>query len=155
MAVSLSGTATAQPAGDDLLNRAAQCLAVKGFLPRAASGKPAFGYLLDDKSYPGKTTIYIVDYRSSSRTSGSVFTVFLTKRNGSQFFNVQNNADFTLTKSGNDGVSFTNPPLGGIWTSEHLSSAIRQIRKQPTSMIPAKDLLVPNSSIKCEAYTDK
>src|SRR5262249_26895221 len=86
----LSCAAHAHLAGKVLLNHAVQCLAVKGFLPRTMPRKLTFGYLLDDKSDPGKTMIYVVNYRNSSRSGGLVFVVFLTKRDSGQVFNIQN-----------------------------------------------------------------
>lgn len=113
-----------------------------------------FGYLLDEKSYPGEKMLYVVDYPNPSRLDGFVFTIFLTERDGHQNFNIQNNARFTVSKDADDGVSFVSPPLGGTWTHEHLASAIKQIEKQPRYTILAKDLLSVDSSVSCEAYTD-
>lgn len=99
--------------------------------------------------------LYVVNYPNLSRPDGLVFTIFLTERDGRQNFNIQNNARFTLSKSRNEEVSFPNPPLGGTWTREHLVAAIKQIEKQPKSTILAKGLLSVDSSVSCEAYTDR
>lgn len=151
----LSCAGHAQDPGKVLLHQAAECLAAKGFLPHAKAAKLTFGYLLDEKSYPREKMLYVVNYPDPSRPDGLVFTIFLTERDGRQNFNIQNNARFTLSKSRNGEVSFPTPPLGGTWTREHLVSAIKQIEKQPRSTILAKDLLSVDSSVSCEAYTDR
>ncbi len=125
-----------------------------GFLPRTEAKELTFGYLLDEKSYPEKKLLYVVNYSNPSRPNGFVFTIFLSKSDNRQDFDIQNNARFTLSKDGNGGVSFAAPPLGGTWTREHLVSAIKQIEKQPRLTISAKDMLTISSSIGCEAYTD-
>jgi hypothetical protein len=147
-------TPNAQDDGTVLLHRAAHCLAAKNFLPPSKAEERTFGYLLDEKSYPGEKMLYVVEYPKLSRTDGFMFTIFLTDHDGRQGFNIQNNARFALSKDGDEGVSFVSPPLGGTWTHEHLVSAIKQIEKQPKFMISSKDMLTIDSSISCEAYTD-
>ena len=137
-----------------LVHQAAHCLTAKGFLPRGEAKELTFGYLLDEKSYPEKKLLYVVNYPTSARPNGSVFTIFLTESDGRQNFDIQNNARFTLAKDENGGVSFVDPPLGGTWTREHLVSAIKQIEKQPRLTISTKDMLTIGSSVGCEAYTD-
>ncbi len=145
----------AQAPGRLFLHRAAECLAAKGFLPQTKATKLTFGYVLDEKSYPGKKMLYVVDYPDPSRPDRLVFTIFLTERDGYQNFNIQNNAHFTVSKDADEGVSFVSPPLGGTWTREHLVSAIKKIEKQPRVTLPRKDLLAVDSSVTCEAYTDQ
>ena len=151
-AICLSCAAHAQDDGVMLVQQAAHCLAAKGFLPHADYKELTFGYLLDEKSYPGKKLLYVVNYPNSSRPDGLVFTIFLTKLDSRQDFDIQNNARFTRAKDGR--VSFVAPPLGGTWTRDHLVSAIKQIEKQSRLTIPAKDMLTIGSSVGCEAYTD-
>lgn len=152
----MSCTVYPQDDGAVLLNRAAHCLAAKGFLPHAKTTKLTFGYLLDEKSYPGEKMLYVVNYGSPSRPGGFVFTIFLTEWDGRQDFNIQNNARFLLSKGkdSDEGVSFEAPALGGTWTQEHLVSAIKQIEKQPKVTLSMKNLLTVDSSVGCEAYTD-
>lgn len=150
----LSCAAHAQDQGRALLHRAVHCLAAKNFLPPSKAKEGTFGYLLDEKSYPGKKMLYVVEYLNPSRPDGFVFTIFVTDHDGRQDFNIQNNARFALSKDADAGVSFASPPLGGTWTREHLVSAIRQIEKQQRFTISTKGLLSVDSSISCEAYTD-
>lgn len=152
--ICLGANAHSQKQTPHLLIRAAHCLAEKNQLPSPKATKLSFGYLLDEKSYPGKKVLYIVNYSSPIRTNGLAFTIFLTENHGGQVFNVQNNASFVLLKDGLEGVSFVNPPLGGTWTQEHLASAIKRIETQPRFSISIKNLFAADSSVRCESYTD-
>jgi hypothetical protein len=151
----LGAAAQAQEQTPQLLFRAAQCLAVKNFLPspKTTTGLD-FGYFLDENSYPGDKVIYVVMYAASARTNGLVFVILSTKRGDLQNFNIQNNASFVFSKAEADGVAFKDPPLGGAWTQEHIASAVKQIEKQPRFTIAAKDLSVADPSVLCESYTD-
>lgn len=147
-------TVNAQEHTPQLLFRAAQCLAVKNFLPSSKATRLTFGYFLDEKSYPSDKVIYVVMYAAPARSNGLVFAIFLTEHESLQDFNIQNNASFVLSKNEPNGVAFENPPLGGTWTQEHLASAIKQIEKQPRFAISVKDLSAADPSIRCESYTD-
>ncbi len=139
-----------------LLVRAVQCLAVKQFLPFSKAKALSFGYLVDEKSYPGEKVLCLINYAAPARSDGLVFAIFLTQQRNRQVFNIQNNASFVLSKINFDfdGVSFIDPPLGGDWTQEHLASAIKRIEKQPRFIIPVKDLLAVTPLTDCESYTD-
>ena len=113
----LSFVSNAQDDGTVLLRRAAHCLAAKNFLPPSKARETTFGYLLDEKSYPGEKMLYVVEYPKPSRADGFVFTIFLTDRDGSLGFNIQNNARFTSSKDSDRRVSFATPPLGGYWAT--------------------------------------
>jgi hypothetical protein len=152
--ICLSCASRAQDEGAALLHQAVHCLAAKKFLPPSKMTDGTFGYVLDEKSYPGEKMLYVVEYPKPSRRDGLVFTVFVTDHDGHRDFNIQNNARFIASKHGDEGVSFANPPLGGSWTQEHLISAIKQIEKQPTVTLPIKNLVEVDSSVSCEAYTD-
>jgi hypothetical protein len=154
MLISLCCAANAQDQGPGLLHQAIHCLAAKNFLPPSKAAKRTFGFLLDEKSYPGKKMLYVVDYPNPSRADGFVFTLFLTDQDGRQDFNIQNNARFALSKDADEGVSFAAPSLGGTWTREHLVSAIKQIEKQPKVTLSMKNLRAVDSSVSCQAYTD-
>ena len=149
----LGTTAQARQHVPRLLFRAAHCLAVKHFLPQSSTGKLTFGYLLDEKSYPGDKVIYVVTFAAPTRSNGTVFAVFLSSKHGHESFNIQNNAGFVLSKLEPIGVSFVTPPLGGDWTQEHLASAIREIEKQPRFTISVKELSAADSC-SCKSYTD-
>jgi hypothetical protein len=116
--ICLSATARSrgQAQAPQLLVRAAHCLAVKDNFPSSKTKTLSFGYLLDEKSYPGEKVLYLVNYAAPTGSTGLVFAIFLTEHEGRQVFNIQNNASFVLSKDDRDGVSFVNPPLGGTWT---------------------------------------
>lgn len=99
-----------QEQAPQLLFRAAQCLAAKNFLPLPKATRLTFGYLLDEISYQGERVIYLVAYAAPAKSSGLVFALFLTEHDGHQEFNIQNNANFALSKDEFDGVSFISPP---------------------------------------------
>ena len=151
----LSTTVCAQEEGPKLLVQAAQCLEAKKLLPPSKATGLTFGYLLDEKSYPGEKVLYLVNYAAPARSNGFVFAIFLTEHDGNQVFNIQNNASFVLSKDDRDGVSFVDPPLGGTWTQEHLASAIKRIELLPRFKLRVKDLLKPPDLTQCESYTDK
>lgn len=154
MLICLSCAAQAEGDRALLLRGAAHCLAAKSFLPSTEATERTFGYILDEKSYPDERVLYVVAYPSASRRKGFVFTIFLTEHNGRLGFNIQNNARFFLSKDDVDGGSFVDPPLGGVWTQEHLMSAIKQIVKRPRFIISDRDMLAPEPPNSCESYTD-
>jgi hypothetical protein len=150
---SFGATGRARRKTPPLLFHAAHCLAVKQFLPRTKASKFTFGYILDQHSWPGEKVIYVVLYAAPARSSGWVFEVFLSAKDRREILNIQNNAKFVLSRRAGSGVSFVNPPLGGIWTQAHLVSAIKEIEKQPRFVIPIKNLYATDS-YNCESYTD-
>lgn len=138
-----------------ILMGAVRCLAVKHNFPPSRSATRSFGYLIDDKSYPGEEVLYIVNYTAHDKRDGFVFVIFLTQRDGRQVYNIQNNATFTLSEDDVDGITFLNPPLGGVWTQEHLALAIKKIEKRPKFSVPVKAFLSASVSDICESYTDR
>jgi hypothetical protein len=136
------------------LLHAGQCLTLKNFLPSTKATNLTFGYFIDEKSYPGDKVLYVVLFATPHRTNGFVFTIFVTDRQGTQTFDIQNNASFHLSKTEPGGVTFKTPPLGGVWTQQHLASAITQIERQPRFAITTKDLSMVESSVRCESYAD-
>lgn len=151
---SFGTTARAQRNVSRLLFQVTRCLAAKHFLPQSSTWRLTLGYILDGKSYPGEKIIYVVTFRSSTESSGTVFAVFSLIKDGHESFNIQNNAGFVLTKQEPIGVSFTTPPLGGNWTQRRLASAIREIEKRRRFTISSKDLSA-RSPCNCESYTDR
>ncbi len=147
----LTGAMWPQSEPPQVLRKVAQCLAAKDF--EVAKAKQAtLAYVVDKKSYAPDTVLYIVSYTKADRSKGLVYTVFLEQRDGKSGFNIQNNATFKRSK---DGIDFVNPPLGGIWTQEHLVMAIRQAEREPTFEMPISNMGVPSASGWCESYADK
>ena len=108
--LSLGTAVQSQERPPQLLFHAAQCLASRKFLPSSKAARLAFGYLLDQKSYPNQSVVYVVEYAAPARSNGWAYAVFLTEHDGHQVFNVQNNATFVLSKSEPSGVSFCKSP---------------------------------------------
>jgi hypothetical protein len=154
VAVCLGCTGHAQNRARLIVRRAVGCLSAKGFLPRAKASKLTLGYLIDERSYPGKAVLYLVDYPSPSQPAGVVFTIFLSERNGRHLFNIQNNARFAPSGRAQGGVKFLSPPLGGTWTREHLAAAVRRIAGRPRFTLSLSALRGTDNSVSCEAYTD-
>src|SRR3974390_1555453 len=128
----LVATLHAQEQAPALLLQAVHCLAIKNFLSPSDASVLRLGYIVDAKSYPGERVLYAIDYIGTGHSEGFVFTIFLTQRNGREVFNIQNNAKFVVSKSGRSGIRFEDgeDPLGGIWTQDHLISAIHRIQRQ-------------------------
>jgi hypothetical protein len=137
-----------------LLMGAAQCLVAKKFLLPSKAKTLTFGYVIDQKSYPGEKVLYLVGYAAPTRSNGFVFTIFLRKHDEQQSFSITNNASFVLSRKDPEGVTFIGQPLGGIWTQEHLVSAIKQIEKLPRFTVSTQSLIIASPIKGCEAYTD-
>ena len=144
----------AENQGRELLNPAVGCLVEKQFLPLSKVADGTFGYLLDEKSNPGKRILYVVHRPSDSRTDGLVFSLFVSDHEGRRIFSIQNNADFSLRDDWPGEISFKASPLGGTWTLDHLVTAIKEIETQSKFTLPIQNLHWPDPTVRCEAYTD-
>lgn len=134
-----------------LLVGAAHCLVTKHQLHATQNKSYTLGYFLDAKSYPGDKVMYVVEFNNVDKNIGAVFVIFLSKQNEAQVFDIQNNANFIINTH---GISFPNPPLGGIWTHEHIISAIKVIEKGQRFVVPAHSTSIVSSGIACKSYTD-
>jgi hypothetical protein len=149
--ISLSPTTVAQNQAPKLLREAAQCLVAKTFL---GAGALNLGYLVDTRSWPSEEALYVVSYTGSSRSRGYVFTIFVQQENGHRILHIQNNAKFARAKKGIEGVDFVEPPLGGVWTQEHLVAAIKRIEGQPRFVISPAELKTGFPLADCQSYAD-
>jgi len=147
----------AQEQPPKLLSDAVHCLVLKKFLPDQALHDSNWGYWVDTHSYPGERVLYAVEYARSNRSTGWIFTIFLSKESNREVFNIQNNARFVRVRKGGEypGVSFPDPPLGGIWTQGHIASAIRKIELQRSFAISMQAVLASQEPTLCQSYTDK
>jgi hypothetical protein len=137
------------------LDRAVYCLAKKGFISgNRAGARQLFGFLGDNKSYPGKRMLYVVQYTRASRRRGQAFSIVRAEKNGRQIFDIQNNSGFSIAGRGPEPVSFVSPPLGGVWTQQHLASAIEQIAELPRYSVSVARLRASPSSVDCQSYAD-
>lgn len=144
----------AQERPPELLSNAAHCLVIEkqDWLGLGQSKAEALklGYVEDTKSYPGEKHLFVVAYTGEHK--GRVFDIRVEPRGAKQRFTIQNNASFRSTKG---RVSFIDPPLGGVWTTEHLQSAVQRIELGPKVMIPTEDLRGTRGQIECRSYADK
>ncbi len=138
-----------------LLRDGVSCLSAKDFLPPSNASAHRFGYWLDINSYPGQKVLYLVQYQGPTPSPGWVFTIVVSKHDGRTIFDIQNNAKFVRVNKGGEykDVSFPEPPLGGIWTQEHIAEAIRQIARKPSYSLSGVDLRPLGSE--CRSYADK
>jgi hypothetical protein len=139
-----------------ILIHAAQCLVAKNFIALPDQGQMNLGYFIDNQSYPEERVIYVVEYTenqkaSHSASAGTVFSLFYSDLNGKKKYDIQNNASFTIT--GNN-IEFRDPPLGGIWTQQHLVSAIKHIAKRTNFLIPIKSLTTVEPTVQCGSYAN-
>jgi hypothetical protein len=135
-----------------LLRQAAHCLATSGpdskKLLKGKSKVLSFGYYLDPTSYPGEEALYLVSYEGSK---GLAFIFFVGEKDRHRVFRLENNASFVRKKK---GIEFIEPPLGGIWTQEHLEAAIEHIEQEPKMELSIKDLREKFPDVRCESYSD-
>jgi hypothetical protein len=135
-----------------LLTEAIQCLKQKHQLLDTYKMPLSFGYTVDDKSYPGERVIYLVHFPNSSSGENFAFAIFLTYESGKTIFNIQNNASFLTNKY--KIIEFVNPPLGGVWTQQHLSDAIIRIAASPRYRIHKLASNETSGATICHSYTD-
>jgi hypothetical protein len=149
----LATTICAQGQTPNLLLEAAHCLATERQdwlgLAHSKTNVLSLGYLLDTKSFPGVNTVYVVVYTAPGRSDGTVFDITVTRQNRAKIVNIENNAEFVKSKK---GIDYVDPPLGGIWTQEHLTAAIKRIERHPRFAVRVKDLLAPRTLTRCKSY---
>jgi len=78
-------------------------------------------YLPDKKNFGGAKYLYVVVYTSPLRDRGNIFDVRIK---GHRTYSIENNATFINTPK---GITFPDPPLGGTWTQNQLTTALQQI----------------------------
>ncbi len=149
-----AAAASAQNGPPEALMSAAQCLKAKGFLPTSNARSADFGYLIDSNAYPGKHLLYVVEYLTPSQSLGMVYAIFQRNEHGHEVLSIWNNAKFKSSERGKKFITFTEPPLGGIWTQTHLESAIKKIQLEQRFTISADDLRSITGGIRCESYAD-
>lgn len=138
-----------------VLTNAVSCLAKKNNFPLSSKSDGTFGYWLDTKSYPGESVIYVVNYINDEPKKGFVFVIFFSRNGDTQSFNIQNNATFLLSEEKSRSVKFVNPPLGGLWTQEHIVYAINKIEDGKKFIVPIIRKSAQKQPIVCTSYTDK
>jgi hypothetical protein len=155
LSLALCGTASSQDESLTTLTQAAHCMVSAGRdTHKVLHGNPKTLYVgshTDTTSYPGEQAIFVVDYQDSKLTKGFVFLYFIHESKGQRVFRFENNATFIHKKK---EIEFTEPPLGGVWTQEHVEAAIDRIEKQPKVELFVKDLRGSFAGVRCESYAD-
>jgi hypothetical protein len=154
LCLAFSGAAHPQDQSETLLRQAGHCLVDGPGAKRLLKHKPKalnLGYYLDTTAYPGEETLYVVDYEESNLSKGLAFVFFVGEKDRRRVFRLENNASFIRKKK---GIEFTETPLGGIWTQEHLEAAIEHINRGPTEEFQVKELHEKYPDVRCESYSD-
>ncbi|WP_263353757.1 hypothetical protein [Acidicapsa acidisoli] len=137
-----------------LLHQAAHCLVEGAESKKLMRHKPkilSLGSYLDTTAYPGEEALYVVGYEDSNPLRGLAFVFFVREKERRRVFRAENNASFVRKKN---GIEFLEPPLGGVWTQEHMEAAIEHIESAPKSDFEVKDLHEKSSDVRCESYSD-
>lgn len=83
-----------------------------------------------------------------------MFTIFEEKKHGRSNLDIQNNGKFKVSASGRS-IDFPDEILGGIWTHEHVESAIRRIERQPRFSISGEVVFGQPDVGSCHSYADR
>jgi hypothetical protein len=109
----------------------------------------ALGYQTDNKTFAGGKYLYVVVFNSPKRDGGKVFDIRIKDHHT---YSIENNATFV---SGPNGIAFTEPPLGGTWAQNQLTTAVQQIlRHRKWYEAQVKYLLKPNNHMHCETSVE-
>jgi hypothetical protein len=127
---------------DHRIRDVAQCLSRKGLDRRRTANYFAF---VDDKSYQNEIHVVIVSRFRKDFMSVSEFIHHRSIRGVD--VNLVNNATFHLNKG---RVLFDNPPLGGVWTQDHLSKSIKIALS--AGRLPHGYLESTGAHVRCRAY---
>jgi hypothetical protein len=151
----LCRTAAPEDESLTLLTEAAHCMISNGRQAhKVLHGNPKLlniGYFTDPKSYPGERALYIVNYQASNFSKGMVFVYFIRESKGMRTYRFENNATFVHKKK---EIEFTEPPIGGAWTTEQIDAAIDRAERQAKVELYVKDLRGPFPGVRCESYAD-
>jgi hypothetical protein len=154
LSISLSAALSAQDRAPALLFEAAQCLATDShqWIDVHEVKALSLGYKIDKKTFAGGHYLYVIVYSTPKRDQGRVFDIRYKEENRQHVYSIENNADFVKTPK---GINFTEPPLGGTWTQNQLTTAIQQIlhqRKWYEAQV--KHLLKPADHLVCETKVE-
>ncbi len=125
---SLCAGAVAQERAPSALFEAAQCLIADPhhWVVVTDIKELNLAYLPESKSFGGNKYMYVVVYTDSKHTAGSIFD-FRIKDAGHRVYSIENDASFMIVNK--TQVKFDEPPLGGAWRENQLTTSIQQIQK--------------------------
>jgi len=137
-----------------LVRQAAHCLVEGSEAKKLMRHKPkvlSLGSYLDTTAYPGEEALYVVGYEDSNPVRGLAFVFFVRGQDRRRIFRAENSASFVRKKK---GIEFLEPPVGGVWTEEHMEAAIEHIEAAPKLDFEVKDLREKSSEVRCESFSD-
>ena len=147
------GSIVAQERPPKLLNDAASCLVTGNAdwlgLNELKAGSVTLGFIIDTKSWPGEKHVFVAAY--TQNRGGNLFDFKVERSGEGQSLTIQNNLAFVRSRS---GVSFVEPPLGGVWTEQLLDRVVKQIALRPRFILLTKDLKV-GPKTDCRSYADR
>jgi hypothetical protein len=136
----------------ELLTDAAYCLVTEKHdwlgVAKTKMPKVQMSFMVDTTSFPGEKHLVVVSF--DGPRSGRVFDIKLSNHRGKTIFKIENNAKFVYSR---ESSKFTEPPLGGVWTTERLQSAISKIRAGKRKYdLSISELLASSRKLECTSY---
>ena len=117
--------------------------------PSGNSGTLRFGFTRDRKSYPDQSHVIVVVYES--RSKGQVFDLLEKPTKGQVRLIVVNNGRFSVTGS----KVQVDEILGGVWTNQFLTKAIRAILADRSFSVQVSRLKQSFPDTVCSSYAAK
>ena len=109
-------------------------------------------YLPESKSFGGEKYIYVIVYSTPKHEDGSIFDIRLKDDDHKRVYSIENDASFTIL---NKEIKFDEPPLGGTWRENQLTTSIRLIQKhRKWYEAQVKQLLKPYTHFRCETNVE-
>jgi hypothetical protein len=106
-------------------------------------------YLADTRNFGGAKYLYVVVFTSPTRDRGSIFDIRIKDH---KTYSIENNATFMNTPQ---GITFPQPPLGGTWTQNQLTTSLQQIfHRRKWFEAEVKYLIKPSTHLHCEANVE-
>ncbi len=139
----------------ELLSASAHCLVTENQdwlgLNETKAASVKLGYIIDTKSYPHEKHLFVIAY--TGKRQGRVFDIKVEIKGAKERFTIENNSSYLHSSK---GISFVDPPVGGVWTTEHLQTAVKRIELESTQhVLFTKDLRSPRAQTECRSYADK
>ena len=149
--IPLTNIAHAQKVENATLVSALHCIrdGDHDWLGSALSTRPILhaAAVADNTSYPGHPHLIIAVY--SNGTSGQVYDVERSAKAGKKYLRIENNAAFSLV---NGEIVFDDPPLGGVWTQDHLVASLKRIMSRTQQSFMNSTLMAPQPNVVCSSY---
>ena len=109
-------------------------------------------YLSESKSFGGRQYLNVVVYTDAKHNEGSIFDIRLKEEDHHRVYSIENDASFAIV---NDKVKFDEPPLGGAWRENQLTSSILLIKKHHKYYeAQVRQLLKPYTHFRCETNVE-